>query len=68
MEYNYLYLIEEGERKDVVSAKSSVEAINLWAEHKRLEWEEEGKRVRFNPDNFSITKLKRKDLVINASE
>ncbi|WP_369899758.1 hypothetical protein [Bacillus manliponensis] len=68
MEYNYLYLIEEGANKAVVSAKDSVEAINLWGEQKKVEWINEGRKVRFNPDNLSITKLVREDLVIRASE
>lgn len=68
MRYKYYYLITHGDKKYLILAGSSQEAIDIWIKEKNTERMEEGRKVMFNPSNFSIEEIIREDFVIKASE
>lgn len=68
MEYKNYYIINHGKEKHLILALSSQEAINAWIQKKQSEREEEGRKMKFNPANFSIEEITREDFLVKASE
>jgi hypothetical protein len=68
MRYKNYYLITTGNNKSLVLAESGVEAVEIWVESRKREREAEGRTMPFKPDDFTVEKLEREDLVLRASE
>lgn len=53
---NY-YLIRYMDKKFIILAKTSYQAVEHWVKVTQNEREKEGRRVPFNPSNFSVEDL-----------
>ncbi|MET1247665.1 hypothetical protein ABWW58_02615 [Sporolactobacillus sp. STCC-11] len=68
MEYSKLFLIEAYKNSRVVSAKTSVEALNIFIEERNREFKEDGRQKKYDPSNLKITFLCEERFILRAAE